>query len=226
MRAVRVGGRYLAGRERRLWIALIAVIVVPLATAASADTSIALALGLGALVLVPGLVRRLRNTRHGRLGERIVTNALRQLPDDYCLVNDVVLSPRRGNIDHVLIGPCGVVAIETKRLAGQIRCRGDTWWVNGRRRNSISKQVNAGATAVRYFLMERHPELGGSALRWVESIIVFTHPLCRLDVDHAQAVVVRFSELRPAVLALADRKRLPPAIAERLAESLATAGAK
>lgn len=226
MRVVRVGGRYLAGRERRLWIALIAVIVVPLATAAIVDTSIALALGVGALVLAPGLVRRLRNIRHGRLGERIVTNALRQLPDDYCLVNDVVLSPRRGNIDHVLIGPCGVVAIETKRLAGQIRCRGDTWWVNGRRRDSISKQVNAGAIALRHFLTERHPELRGSALRWVESIIVFTHPLCRLEVDQAQAVVVRFSELRQAVLTLADRKRVPPAITEQLAGSLASAAGK
>lgn len=226
MRVVQVGGRYLAGREQRLWTGLAGIILAPLVMAATANTGLALALGLGGIVLAPELLRRLRNTRNGRLGERIVTDALRRLPDDYCLVNDVVLSGARGNVDHVLIGPCGVVAIETKRLAGHIRCHGDTWYAKGRRRDSISKQVNAGATAVRYFLMERHPELRDSALRWVESIIVFTHPFCRLEVDRPRATVVRFSELLQVVLALAERRRIPPAIAEQLARSLVSAGGK
>src|SRR2546430_14040479 len=138
MRVVQVGGRYLAGREQRLWAGLAGIILAPLVMAATASTGLALALGIGAILLAPELVRRLRNTHNGRLGERIVTDALRRLPDDYCLVNDVVLSGARGNVDHVLIGPRGVVAIETKRLAGHIRCHGDTWYANGRRRDSIS----------------------------------------------------------------------------------------
>jgi hypothetical protein len=226
MRVVQVGGRYLARREQRLWTGLAGMILAPLAMAVTAHTGLALAFGVGAFVLAPKLVRRLRNTRNGRLGERIVTAALRRLSDDYCLVNDVVLGARRGNVDHVLIGPCGVVAIETKRLAGHIRCYGDAWYVKGRRRDSISKQVNAGATAVRYFLMERHPELRDSVLRWVESIIVFTHPLCRLEVDRPRATVVRFSELPQVVLALAERRHISPAIAQQLARSLASAGGK
>jgi Nuclease-related domain len=226
MHVVRVGGRYLAGREQRLWVCLAVILLVPLATAAVATPALALAFGAGAMILVPELARRLRNTRNGRLGERIVTDALRRLPDDYCLVNDVVLGARRGNVDHVLIGPCGVVAIETKRLAGHIRCQGDTWYAKGRRRGSISKQVNAGATAVRYVLIERHPELRDSVLRWVESIIVFTHPLCRLEVDRPRATVVRFSELREVVVALAGRRRVPPAIAEQLARSLVSVAGK
>src|SRR5882724_11171062 len=169
-RVVHVGGRYLAGREQRLWAGLVGIMLAPLVLAATANTGLALVFGVGAVLLAPELVRRLRNTRNGRLGERIVTDALRRLPDDYCLVNDVVLRRARGNIDHILIGPCGVVAIETKRLAGHIRCDGDTWWAKGRRRDSISKQVNAGATAIRSLLIERHPELRDSAaLRWVES---------------------------------------------------------
>ena len=226
MRVVHVGGRYLAGREQRLWAGLAGIMLAPLVMAATANTGIALAVGVGAIFLAPELVRRLRNTRNGRLGERIVTDALRRLPDEYWLINDVVLSTSRGNVDHVLIGPCGIVALETKRLAGHIRCHGDTWWAKGRRRESISKQVNAGATAVRYFLMERHPELRDSALRWVESIVVFAHPHCRLEVDRPRATVVRFSELLQVVLGLAERRRLPPAIAERLARSLASAQQK
>lgn len=226
MRVVRIGGRYLAGRERRLWIGLVVIILTPLATAVIANTSLALAFGVGAIVAVLNVARRIRNVRHGRLGERIVTDVLRRLSDDYYLVNDVMPTRGRGNVDHVLIGPCGVVAIETKRLAGHIRCHGDTWYTKGHRRNSVSKQVNAGATAVRYFLIERHPELRDSALRWVESMIVFTHPLCRLEVDRPRATIVRFSELLEVILALAERKRVSSAIAERLARSLVSAGGK
>ncbi len=220
MRVLRIGGRYLQGREQRFWACLAAITLTPVVLAATVRIEIALAAGFIALLLVPTLARRLRNTRHGRLGERIVTIALRQLPDDYILINDVMLGRHRGNVDHVLIGPCGVVAMETKRLAGDIRCYGDTWSVNGYTRGSISKQVNSGATAVRYFLIERHPELGNSALRWVESVIVFTHPLCRLHVDDSRAIVVRFSELLQAILAISHRKRVPLDTADSLARTL------
>src|SRR6266542_3429947 len=208
MRVLRIGGRYLQGREQRFWACLAAITLTPVVLAATVRIEIALAAGFIALLLVPTLARRLRNTRHGRLGERIVTIALRQLSDDDILINDVMLGRHRGNVDHVLIGPCGVVAMETKRLAGDIRCYGDTWSVNGNTRGSISKQVNSGATAVRSFLVERHPELGDSALRWIESLIVFTHPLCLLHIDQSRVVVVRFSELLQAVMVMSERKRI------------------
>lgn len=166
------------------------------------------------------VARRLTSVRKGRLGERLVTDLLRSLSDDYWLVNDAMLAQGRGNVDHVLIGPCGVVVIETKRLAGRIRCYGDEWSVDGRRRGSISRQVNSGASAIRYFLAARHPDLASTALRWVESIVVFTHPTCRLEVNRARTVVVRYSELRQLVVDLAKTRHLAPAIASRLAESL------
>jgi hypothetical protein len=73
---------------------------------------------------------------------------------------------------------------------------------------------------VRYFLAERHPELVFTALRWVESVVVFTHPLSRLEADHGQTIVVRYSHLFQAVLELAQKQRLEPAIAEQLAHTL------
>jgi hypothetical protein len=167
------------------------------------------------------LARRLTSVRKGRLGERLVADRLCSLSDDYWLINDVLLPGGRGNVDHTLIGPCGVVVIETKRLAGRIRCYGDDWSVNGRQRGSISRQVNGGAAAIRYYLAARHPELASTALRWVESIVVFTHPLCRLEVNRPSTVVVRYSELLQLVLALAKKNRLAPLVAARLAESLA-----
>jgi hypothetical protein len=226
MRVVRVGGRYLEGREQRLWLALASVIGlsgagIGLVAQGPPLQWAGVTAVLAGLPLSVKISHRLTSVCKGRLGERLVTNLLRRLPDDYWLVNDIVLGRTRGNVDHVLIGPCGVVVIETKRLAGRIRCWGDEWSVNGHPRGSISRQVNSGACAVRYFLVERHPDLASTALRWVESIVVFTHPLCRLEVNHARATVVRYSELLQVVLKLAKKHRMAPATAARLAESLA-----
>jgi hypothetical protein len=179
-----------------------------------------LAAVLIALKLGAPATRRLRSVRRGRLGERLVVDLLRGLPDDYWLVNDVTLSLARGSIDHVLIGPCGVVVLETQRVAGNIRCRDDEWSVDGDRLTNVSRRVNSGACAVRYFLAERHPELVFTALRWVESVIVFTHPLSRPEANHGQTIVVRYSHLFQAVLELAKKQHLEPAIAEQLAHTL------
>ena len=236
MRLVRVGGRYLEGREHRLWAALFGLIGLAAAGIALVarnpgdglfhPTLLHLGCGIAAVIaafrLGRPVTRRLRTVRKGRLGERLVADLLGGLPDDYWLVNDVTLGLARGNIDHVLIGPCGVVVIETKRLAGNIRCWGDDWSVNGYRRKSVSRQVNSGACAVRYFLNERHPDLAASALRWVESIIVFTHPLCRVEVSDARATIVRYSQLYQVVLELSRKHRMAPGTAALLANSLAT----
>jgi hypothetical protein len=112
------------------------------------------------------------------------------------------------------------VVLETKRVAGSIQCRDDEWSINGDRLTNANRRVNSGACAVRYFLAERHPELVFTALRWVESIVVFTHPLSRLESNHGQTIVVRYSHLFQAVLDLAQKQRLEPAIAEQLAHTL------
>src|SRR3989441_3756838 len=158
MRLVRVGRRYLEGREQRLWMALAGLLALAsagiiVAVEIPGGRPLYLAAGcvavLTALRLGGPVARRLRNVRKGRLGERLVVDLLRGLPDDYWLVNDVTLGLAHGNIDHVLIGPCGVVVIETKRFAGNIRCWGDDWSIDGYVRKSVSRQVNSGACAVR-----------------------------------------------------------------------------
>jgi Nuclease-related domain len=231
MRLVQLGGRYMERREQRLWAALACLlglaatgIVVVVETPGARP----LYLGAGAAAVLTALrlggpvARRLRNVRQGRLGERLVADLLRGLPDDFWLINDVTLGLARGTIDHVLIGPCGVVVIETKRFAGSVRCSGDDWSVNGDRRSRVSQQADSGACAVRHFLSERHPDLAGTALRWVESLIVFTHPLCRLEVTNPRTTIVRYSHLFQVVLELAQKHRMAPSIVEQLAQTLAT----
>ena len=231
MRLVQLGGRYMERREQRLWAALACLlglaafgifVVVETPGARPLYLGTGVAAVLTALRLGGPVARRLRNVRQGRLGERLVADLLRGLPDDYWLINDVTLGLARGTIDHILIGPCGVVVIETKRVAGSVRCSGDDWSVNGDRRSRVSQQADSGACAVRYFLSARRPDLAGTTLRWVESLIVFTHPLCRLEVTNPRTTIVRYSHLFQVVLELAQKHRMAPSIVEQLAQTLAT----
>ncbi len=235
MRQVRVGGSYEEAREQRLWTALagviglgmtgIALVVCDAGSGLCRPTLLRLGAGFAAIGLALRLgrpvMRLLRRVRDGRSGERLMADLLSGLPDEYWLVNDVHLGLARGTIDHVLIGPCGVVVIETKRLAGHIRCWGHNWSVNGSHRADISQHVNSAACAIRYFLTERHPDLAASVLRWVESIVVFTHPLCHVEASDAPATIVRYSQLYQAVLELSRKHRLAPPTASQLAATLA-----
>lgn len=172
---------------------------------------------MSVLALIEMARSRLRRARQGRLGQRLVTDLFHRLPDTHYVVNDVVLPGVGGNIDHVVIGPCGVVVIETKWLAGTVQCDGDDWYVNGRRRGSVSAQVNRGAAAVREFLMDRHPELRPGD---VNAITVFTHPLCRLKISGAGGTVVRYAELTQVLHDMGASSRIPPQVARRLAATL------
>jgi hypothetical protein len=218
---VREGGEYLANRERRLWWRLVVgcIACLGLGTATLLQfhyTWLAIPPVMAvAMLAAPHLDR----VRKGRLGERLVTNLLKRLPDDYYLVNDVMLEGAGGNVDHVVLGPCGIVVIETKRVAGKIFCSGDKWYVNGFQRKSISRQVNRAAAALRDFLGRHHPDVNTG---FIESITVFTHPLCKLEVNRPRAIVVRYSELLQLMVDLGRRRRLSGETAGRLAKSLAS----
>ena len=58
----------------------------------------------------------------GKEGENRVHNLLMQLPDDYVILDDVILKTNRGTtqIDHIVVSKYGVFAIETKNYRGEI----------------------------------------------------------------------------------------------------------
>jgi hypothetical protein len=229
MQILRRGGEHLEAREYWRWVALAVVVFAAVVAAGviarhTGTMGLPPALGILAPIVIVFLVarrplrrilRRIRAARKGRLGERLVTDLLARLPDEYYLVNDVVLGA--GNVDHVITGPCGVVVIETKRIAGQIRCEGDQWFVNGRRTKSYSRQAKAGAIAVRTFLAARHPELRTT---FVRAVVVFTHPLCKLRVDRAEVAVARFSELLGLISEFGRSEQLSQDLAHAAARSL------
>ena len=149
-----------------------------------------------------------------------IVDLLRPLPDDYYLVNDLTMKGGGGTIDHVVVGPCGLMVIETKRWAGNIRCDRDHWSVNGWPRPSVSRQVNRGAAALRRWLADLHPDIY-SVRAFIQPLAVFTHPGCRLEINHAGATVLRCSELLHVLHEKGEERRMSSVLAGRLAQSLA-----
>jgi hypothetical protein len=219
MQVLRDGGECLGRREHQLWWGIGGAMVAVLVGTAVGPWPLAVLAIPVAATLGCFAVPRLKRIRKGRLGERLVTELLKQLPDDYYLVNDLTVEGSGGNIDHVVVAPCGVVVIETKRWAGKIRCERDHWYVNGWPRRSVSRQVNRSAAALRQWLARRHPDIY-SASAFIQSIAVFTHPCCHLEVNHARTTVVRYSELRQVLVGKGHERRMPPEVAGRLAASL------
>lgn len=81
--------------------------------------------GLIALLVVGFVIFRtikLSPKYKGKAGEKRVHTILSQLPDDYTVLDDVVLRTTSGTtqIDHVVVSKFGVFAIETKNYRGEI----------------------------------------------------------------------------------------------------------
>lgn len=74
-------------------------------------------------------LRRTENFYTGARGEERVSSILRNLPDRYHVFNDFVA--RGVHVDHVVVGPPGVFAIETKCWNGIVTVEGSEILVDG-----------------------------------------------------------------------------------------------
>src|SRR5262249_42395187 len=140
MQVLRVGGeasRRQNARSARLIIAGAGTAGV-VALSASLHPLAGIAFAITAVSAVAKAHRSLRRITKGIRGETAVAELLRSLPNNYFLFNDVVLPGHPGNIDHVVVGPCGVLVIETKNMSGSVESR---------------------AIAVREVLSRAHPDL-------------------------------------------------------------------
>jgi hypothetical protein len=124
-------------RERAAWArTLPRRVAVVLATAAVGAAILAAATGLrGAVPLLAGLAagavvgwrlrfrpsRDTRAWRDGARGERATARLLRRLDRyGYTVFHDVAIPGTPANADHVVVGPFGVVLIDSKRYAGRV----------------------------------------------------------------------------------------------------------
>ncbi|MGB2728608.1 MAG: nuclease-related domain-containing protein [Halobacteriota archaeon] len=150
--------------------------------------------------------------KKGMLGEKEVTITLKGLDDSYYLLNDVVLYPKHGNIDHIVLGQNGIFVIETKNYKGEVGCKEEEWYLltypakkrgGGRRKRpvkkplpSISKQAKRNATTLKSFI-EKHIDDINLKTRQIEvnSIVAFVDPNLDLKLRKPTVEVLRAFEL-------------------------------
>lgn len=114
---------------------------------------------------------QLRRLRYGELGERRVEEALERMRGKgYSVFHD--LSANGSNIDHVVVGPTGIYAIETKTRNGAdlIRYQNDSELLIGTKINDSPALRHARGAA--YAIQEQLKE-GLHEAYWVKPVLVF-----------------------------------------------------
>jgi len=107
-------GLFVGNWRRWGWIALLVVVAMGLFIYAAMKA---------AERRVDRLQRELRDLLRGLRGEDLVGYRLEGLPEEFRVVHD--LATEAGNVDHVVIGPTGVFALDTKTWRGTVASDGN-----------------------------------------------------------------------------------------------------
>jgi hypothetical protein len=138
-----------------------------------------------------------RHTKQGREGEKRVIEFLEsKLDGSYFLINNVAYVNERGNkenIDHIVLGPNGIFALETKDYSGRITCRGRNWIGISPYGRSPSSQARGNA-----YWVKKSVDASGVSEHlkiWVEPVVVFSNPDVELETIDPEAEMVKLDEL-------------------------------
>ena len=122
----------------------------------------AIALLVNTLLITPNTVTAWAT---GAAGEVRTAEFLEPLRGEgFAVLHDRRIPGSRANIDHIVVGPTGVFAVETKSLAGQLKVRGDDVYVGGRRRTAMVDEAKREALAVQVVLAPELEALGLSVV--------------------------------------------------------------
>ena len=146
--------------------------------------------------------RSYRSSKMGSIGENMVTQVLKsKLNDEYCLINDVLYINDRGNkenIDHVVLGPNGIFALETKHYSGKVTCNRSYWQVPFPFGRSPSTQAKGNAYWVNKAI--KASRVFETLKIWVEPIVVFSNPDVELEVIDPEVEVVKLDRLANSIM--------------------------
>jgi Nuclease-related domain len=126
--------------------------------------------------------------RRGISGEEAVADALAGLPPSYWVLHGV--STGHGDVDHVVVGPTGVFALETKAWDGKFyRSRGQLY-CNGKPAEHVLRQARGAAGQVRELL------LAAGIDEWVEAVVVAARAsVSRSPVRFRKSYVISINDL-------------------------------
>jgi Nuclease-related domain len=198
MRVLRNGGQF-SHRRGRFYFAMslgLLVIVMPAIVVSDSFGLQALSFfgAASSLIVFKTSFRRWARWLLGRKVTCAVAETLKSLPDDYIVLNDIVLPDSKANVDYLLIGPNGIFSIETKNYSGFVKCEEDEWLINGRRIRSLSKQAKRNAIAVRGCIAQSFTG-SQTGIPYVAPLLVFVGSRTKLKLFKPAVPVLRLGEL-------------------------------
>ena len=105
----------------------------------------------------------------GAAGERKTAKRLAKLDHRYRILHDRKIKGQKWNIDHIVIGPTGVYAIETKNVTGRVAIKAGHLVVGGRKKDKYVEEARREAQAVQQVLAPVMASLG----RDVQPVLCF-----------------------------------------------------
>jgi hypothetical protein len=157
-------------RIRRQWpwalgcgVTLLIVVGAVVQTLLQEPAITALVVAALALVQLSGFLQNstVRSWGVGAEGERSTAAVLEPLrAEGFVILHDRKVTGYGGNLDHLVIGPTGLWAVETKSLRGKVVIHGATLRIGGHRRDEIIDQVKQEATIVQVVLGQSLAERG------------------------------------------------------------------
>jgi hypothetical protein len=144
--------------------------------------------------------------RAGLRGQRLLPQVLANLDDDYYLLNNLKLPDRADDIDHIVVGPNGLFALETKHHRGRIFWQDGQWYQSKVSRSGYrqpetpirdpARQLKRNIDYLRSCINSTDRALARRTRLWIEGVVVFTHPAARLDLPEAAQPASTFPVLR------------------------------
>ncbi|MBE4717970.1 nuclease-related domain-containing protein [Pseudarthrobacter sp. AB1] len=133
----------------------------------------------------------------GAVGERLVADRLsRLIPHGWYLLNDVHWPGRpKANLDHVLVGPGGVVVVDAKNWTGEVRVSGGVLWQGRFARTQSVDGALAQCAAVASVLAPPHR-------RFVRPLICLAGQPDLFGITNSDVAVAGADRVVAAVLAL------------------------
>jgi hypothetical protein len=149
----------------------------------------------------------------GAAGEERVGGLLNQLRQlGWTVLHDLKVGPHGANVDHLVIGPSGVSAIDTKHVSGSVWVAGPHIMVDGFSKDYVMR-MEAQAMSVR----ERLLDATGWDSLWVQGILVFVTPGLTVKEPPRNVEVFTDDVLIPALRRMPAR--LDPSEVKELAQA-------
>lgn len=126
----------------------------------------------------------------------MIGSILEELPDDYCVFHDVHCDGVNGNLDHVVIGPTGMFAVETKNWTGTVTVTMEVGAKNKKLLLNETTYESVGELRGRAWTLKGKLDenLAADPKRFVQAVMVFPNSYLDLSAGEPDQVDLRKSE--------------------------------